>query len=146
MNEFKFKLGQIVKIKDYGKAYTTYTNWFYEQKLIPNFVERYLYNVNPSELYGKETTFTVVRCGLHNDGQAMLYLITPTYGSNHYFLIEEGGLEKSRSKKVVEDCMVNEIVYTCNSLLEREGCVGDSADYINEVILLAKKLADVICD
>lgn len=28
-NEFKFKLGSVVKIKNYGEVYTTYANWFY---------------------------------------------------------------------------------------------------------------------
>lgn len=144
--KFKFKLGTVVKIKNYGLAYTTYTDWFYENDLNHDFVEKYVYDVNPSKLYGKETDFKVVKCGIHNDGQTIIYLITPNHGSNHYFLIEEGGLEKSRSKKVVEDCMVNEIANVCNSLLEREDCVSNSADYIDEVILLAKKLADVICD
>lgn len=143
-NEFKFKLGSVVKIKNYGEAYTTYTNWFYENKLNHDFVEKYVYGVNPSKLYEKKTDFTVVECGLHNDGLSMVYLIKPTYG-NHYFLIGEDGLEQSRSRKVIEKCMVDEIIHTCNSLLERKGCVCNSEDYINEVILLAKKLADVIC-
>lgn len=66
-----YKVGDNVRIVNFGKQYTTYSDWFEENNIGINFAARYGYNV----LCDKDKVYTILAYGPHYFHTGMLYLI-----------------------------------------------------------------------
>lgn len=67
-----YKVGDSVRIVDFGQQYTTYSDWFEENNIGINFAARYSYNTSCE----KNKVYTVLAYGPHSSREdIMLYLI-----------------------------------------------------------------------
>lgn len=66
-----YKVGDTVRIVDFGQQYTTYSDWFEENNIGINFAARYSYNVSCE----KDKVYTILAYGPHCFHTGMLYLI-----------------------------------------------------------------------
>lgn len=85
-----FKIGDIVRIKDSGKTFTTYDDWFNNYE--PFLGLRYAYCKTPTE----GTIGIVVAIHSHMDMPCNLVAIeniNNSYGYNEIYLVDERGLE-----------------------------------------------------
>ena len=111
MDDFKFNIGDMVKIINCGNAYTTYVNWFKEQNLGEHYTTRYAYGINPKNINNSNTVYKVIKRGTHHCGYDNLYLIQ-RYCYEPMFLIGEEGLKAVKDKFLVKNellflyCMV----------------------------------------
>ena len=66
-----YKVGDNVRIVNFGQQYTTYSDWFEENNIGINFAARYSYNVSCE----KDKVYTILAYGPHCFHTGMLYLI-----------------------------------------------------------------------
>ena len=94
MDDFKFNVGDMVKVIRCGNAYTTYENWFKEQELGSYYTTKYAYGINPNDINNSNTVYKVVKRGIHCCGDDNLYLIQRQNDDfAPMFLIGEKGLK-----------------------------------------------------
>ena len=105
--EYKFKVGQLVTVKNWGKAYSQYTEWFGDNN-VTYLRSRYVYNYfgmfpRPS----KTPVFRVVAVGTHRaSNKTIIYAIQAIEENKNMlceqvFLVEECGLEKCPGTEVI---------------------------------------------
>ncbi len=99
-NDHKYKIGQLVTVKNWGKAYSKYTSWFAENnveylrnKFTPN------YFLMAGGYPQKDKIFRVVAIGKHCAYDVTMYAIQSIaklrYGNkSQIFLIDEVGLQQ----------------------------------------------------
>lgn len=68
-----YKVGDNVKVVDFGKQYITYSDWFEENNIGINFAARYGYNILCEK--DKNKVYTILAYGPHSFHKGMLYLI-----------------------------------------------------------------------
>ena len=68
-----YKVGDNVRIADFGKQYTTYSEWFEENNIGLNFAARYGYDILCDK--DKDKVYTILAYGPHDFRTGMLYLI-----------------------------------------------------------------------
>lgn len=84
----KFKIGDTVKIVDYGKSYTTYRKWF--DKNAPELASRYCYDEIPK----KGKNYTIKAMAPHGHFDCTLYAIENCNSEQGIYLVGEEGIEK----------------------------------------------------
>lgn len=148
MDDFKFSVGDMVKVVRCGQAYTTYENWFKEQGLGAYYTTRYAYSINPYDINDSKTVYKIIKRGLHSDRETNLYLIQRF--DNEYtsmFLIGEEGLKVAKDKSRVKDELCYDLRNYCKEVLVENNIDKDNlAEIESEILAVAKKLTDVICD
>lgn len=100
----ELKVGDIVKVVNWGYRYDTYTSWFDENNIKPSVASRYAYNFDLSEdkyYTDKDREFTIVAIGNHHpDKDTTIVLLetidSSTYSNNRLFLIGVSGVRLSR--------------------------------------------------
>ena len=110
MDDFKFNVGDTVKVINCGNAYTTYENWFKEQELGSYYTTRYAYGINPKVINNSNTVYKVVKRGIHHCGYDNLYLIQRDCYEQSMFLIGEEGLKAVKDKVLVKIVFVIKIL------------------------------------
>ena len=148
MNDFKFNVGDTVKVINCGNAYTTYENWFKEQHLGEYYTTRYAYGINPNDINKSNTVYKVVKRGIHHCGDDNLYLIQRC--DDRYepmFLIGEVGLKSVKDKFLVKNELCNDFRNYCKEILMKNDMKEDTIGEVeSEILAIAEKLADCICD
>lgn len=146
MDDFKFNVGDMVKVVRCGQAYTTYENWFNEQGLGAYYTTRYAYSINPYDINDSETVYKVVKRGTHHYGDDNLYLIQrDDYAP--MFLIGEEGLKAVKDKFLVKNELCHDLRNYCKEILMENDMEEDTIGEVeSEILAIAEKLADVICD
>ena len=146
MDDFKFNVGDMVKVIRHGNAYTTYENWFKEQELGAYYTTRYAYGINPNVINNSNTVYKVVKRGIHHCGDDNLYLIQ----RDRYepmFLIGEAGLKSVKDKFLVKNELCNDFRNYCKEILMKNDMKEDTIGEVeSEILAIAEKLADCICD
>ena len=149
MDDFKFNVGDMVKIINCGNAYTTNENWFKEQELGSYYTTKYAYGINPNDINNNSNTvYEVVKRGIHQCGYDNLYLIQRQHDNlAPMFLIGEKGLKAVKDKFLVKNELRNDLRNYCKEILMEndmeENTIGEVE---SEILAIAKKLADCICD
>lgn len=148
MDDFKFNVGDMVKIINCGNAYTTYVNWFKEQNLGEHYTTRYAYGINPKNINNSNTVYKVIKRGTHHCGDDNLYLIQrDCYES--MFLIGEKGLKAVavKDKFLVKNELCNDLRNYCKEILMENDMEEDTiVEVESEILEIAEKLADCIYD
>ena len=146
MDDFKFNIGDMVKIINCGNAYTTYVNWFKEQNLGEHYTTRYAYGINPKNINNSNTVYKVIKRGTHHCGYDNLYLIQ-RYCYEPMFLIGEEGLKAVKDKFLVKNELCNDLRNYCKVILMENDMEEDTIGEVeSEILAIAEKLADCICD
>lgn len=151
-----FKIGDKVKIKNFGRCYTTYKDWFIENDIPREDCIGFCYGMNAEEavVNAEDTIFTVIAKGLHNSNEDMLYLIKVNGHSKKSFLIGESGIEHYYDCEQyicnLEDKMYSALL-NCFNDLERGFDISlgkfddfynkNCSDYINDI---ANRLIDKV--
>lgn len=147
MDDFKFNVGDMVKVINCGNAYTTYENWFKEQNLDSYYTTRYAYGINPNDINKSNTVYEVVKRGIHNCGDDNLYLIRRQHDCAPMFLIGEKGLKAVKDKFLVKNELCNDLCNYCKKILIENDMKEDTIGEVeSEILEIAEKLADCICD
>ena len=81
------KVGDKVKVIDDRYCYTTYYQWFFENKITDECAMKWRYNFYPKN---SERVFRVIATGKHNRDDVVIALITDNYNT---YLINIEGLE-----------------------------------------------------
>ena len=149
MDDFKFNVGDMVKVIRCGNAYTTYENWFKEQELGSYYTTKYAYGINPNDINdNSNTVYEVVKRGIHRCGDDNLYLIQRQNDDfAPMFLIGEKGLKAVKDKFLVKNELCNDLRNYCKEILmENDMEENTIVEVESEILAIAKKLADYICD
>ena len=98
--EYKFKVGQLVTVKNWGKSYSRYTDWFYDNN-VKYLRDKFEYAYFETHTYPPKTlVFRVVAVGTSRaSSKTIIYAIqaiekTKNMCDGQVFLVEECGLEK----------------------------------------------------
>lgn len=98
--EYKFKVGQLVTVKNWGKAYPFYVDWFFENN-VKYLQDKFEYAYFETHPYPPKTlVFRVVAVGTSRaSSKTIIYAIqaideNKTIRDGQVFLVEECGLEK----------------------------------------------------
>lgn len=115
-----FKIGDVVKVKDMGRKYTTYADWFEEQDISPSVAARYKYGSN--DRLDLNQTYKVIAIGKHgasNDVLVLIEVINKWGTDGAVYLFGEEGL-KFNAKTVTLDELLElaEEKYGCEVELE----------------------------
>lgn len=145
MDDFKFNVGDTVKVINCGNAYTTYENWFKEQELGSYYTTRYAYGINPNNINNSNTIYKVIKRGTHNCGDDNLYLIQRDC-YEPMFLIGEEGLKVVKDKVLVKNELCNDLRNYCKEILIENDIEDTIGEVESEILAIAEKLADCICD
>lgn len=106
-SEYKFKVGQLVTVKNWGKAYPCYTNWFFDNNV------KYLYDKFEYDYFGtypyppKTLVFRVVAVGTSRaSSKTIIYAIQAIEKNKNMcdgqvFLLGEDGLEKCTGTELI---------------------------------------------
>ena len=146
MDDFKFNVGDKVKVINCGNAYTTYENWFKEQELGSYYTTRYAYGINPKVINNSNTVYKVIKRGTHNCGDDNLYLIQRDCYEQPMFLIGEEGLKAVKDKVLVKNELCNDLRNYCKEILIENDIEDTIGEVESEILAIAEKLADCICD
>lgn len=146
MDDFKFNVGDKVKVINCGNAYTTYENWFKEQELGSYYTTRYAYGINPNVINNSNTVYEVIKRGTHNCGYDNLYLIQRDCYGQPMFLIGEEGLKAVKDKFLVKNELYNDLRNYCKEILIENDIEDTIGEVESEILAIAEKLADCICD
>lgn len=90
------RLGDKVRIVDPGCCYSTYHDWFKENKVNYEYATRYAYGQDVEKF--KDKVGTIVAMGKHTTGNLMIYAVEFPFnwnGSPVYLINEEEGVEKA---------------------------------------------------
>ena len=105
--EYKFKVGQLVTVKNWGKSYSRYTDWFYDNN-VKYLRDKFEYGYFETHPYPTKTlVFRVVARGTSRaSSKTIIYAIQAIEkNKNMYdeqvFLVEECGLEKCAGTEVI---------------------------------------------
>lgn len=91
MSERVYKVGDIVFLRDPGKAYSTYSEFFSENKINPEIAARYQYGSIMEDYVETGTKMRVVATGMHKYGLSLLVVQMLTNSS--CWLIDKDGVE-----------------------------------------------------
>lgn len=98
--EYKFKVGQLVTVRNWGKSYSRYTDWFYDNN-VKYLRDKFEYAYFETHTYPPKTlVFRVVAVGTSRaSSKTIIYAIqaiekTKNMRDGQVFLVEECGLEK----------------------------------------------------
>lgn len=105
--EYKFKVGQLVTVRNWGKSYSRYTDWFYDNN-VKYFLDKFEYGYFETHHYPPKTlVFRVVARGTSRaSSKTIIYAIQVTERNKNMcdeqvFLVEECGLEKCSGTEVI---------------------------------------------
>ena len=91
MSKREYKVGDIVILKHPGEAYSTYSEFFSENKIDPEIAARYQYGSIMGDYVETGTEMQVVATGVHKYGFSMLVVQMLTNSS--CWLIDADGVE-----------------------------------------------------
>ena len=91
VSQREYKVGDIVFLRNPGRAYSTYSEFFSENKIDPEIAARYQYGSIMGDYVEVGTKMRVVATGMHKLGFSMLVVQTLTNSS--CWLIDEAGVE-----------------------------------------------------
>lgn len=105
--EYKFKVGQLVNVRNWGKSYSRYTDWFYDNN-VKYLRDKFEYAYFETHPYPPKTlVFRVVARGTSRaSSKTIIYAIQVTERNKNMcdgqvFLVEECGLEKCLGTEVI---------------------------------------------
>lgn len=105
--EYKFKVGQLVTVRNWGKSYSRYTAWFYDNN-VKYLRDKFEYAYFETHTYPPKTlVFRVVAVGTSGaSSKTIIYAIqaiekTKYMCDGQVFLVEECGLEKCTGTEVI---------------------------------------------
>lgn len=105
--EYKFKVGQLVTVKNWGKAYSCYVDWFFENN-VKYLQDKFEYDYFLTHPYPQKTlVFRVVARGTSRaSSKTIIYAIqaiekNKNMSDEQVFLVEECGLEKCAGTEVI---------------------------------------------
>ena len=105
--EYKFKVGQLVAVKNWGKAYSCYDDWFLENN-VKYLRDKFEYGYFETYPYPpKYIVFRVVARGTKRaSSKTIIYAIqaidkNKNMSDEQVFLVEECGLEKCSGTEVI---------------------------------------------
>lgn len=105
--EYKFKVGQLVTVRNWGKSYSRYTDWFYDNN-VKYLLDKFEYGYFETHPYPPKTlVFRVVARGTSRaSSKTIIYAIQVTERNKNMcdgqvFLVEECGLEKCSGTEVI---------------------------------------------
>lgn len=105
--EYKFKVGQLVTVKNWGKAYPFYVDWFFENN-VKYLQDKFEYGYFETYPYPPKTlVFRVVARGASRaSSKTIIYAIqaiekNKNMSDEQVFLVEECGLEKCAGTEVI---------------------------------------------
>ena len=105
--EYKFKVGQLVTVKNWGKAYSCYVDWFLENN-VKYLRYKFEYDYFATKQYPPKTlVFRVVARGTSRaSSKTIIYAIqaiekNKNMSDEQVFLVEECGLEKCAGTDVI---------------------------------------------
>ena len=105
--EYKFKVGQLVTVKNWGKAYSCYVDWFLENN-VKYLRDKFEYDYFATKQYPTKTlVFRVVARGTSRaSSKTIIYAIQVTEKNKNMcdgqvFLLGECGLEKCSGAEVI---------------------------------------------
>ena len=105
--EYKFKVGQLVTVKNWGKAYSCYVNWFLENN-VKYLRDKFEYDYFATKQYPPKTlVFRVVARGTSRaSNKTIIYAIQAIEKNKNMlygqvFLVGECGLEKCSGAEVI---------------------------------------------
>lgn len=105
--EYKFKVGQLVTVKNWGKAYSCYVDWFLENN-VKYLRDKFEYDYFATKQYPTKTlVFRVVARGtIRVSSKTIIYAIQATEKNKNMcdgqvFLVGECGLEKCSGAEVI---------------------------------------------
>lgn len=105
--EYKFKVGQLVSVRNWGKSYSRYTDWFYDNN-VRYLRDKFEYAYFETHPYPPKTlVFRVVAVGTSRaSSKTIIYAIqaideNKTIRDGQVFLVEECGLEKCIGTEVI---------------------------------------------
>lgn len=105
--EYKFKVGQLVTVKNWGKAYSCYVDWFLENN-VKYLRDKFEYDYFATKQYPtKMLVFRVVARGTSRvSRKTIIYAIQATEKNKNMcdgqvFLVGECGLEKCLGAEVI---------------------------------------------
>ena len=105
--EYKFKVGQLVNVKNWGKSYSRYTDWFYDNN-VKYLLDKFEYGYFETHPYPQKTlVFRVVARGTSiASSKTIIYAIqaiekNKNMSDEQVFLVEECGLEKCVGTEVI---------------------------------------------
>lgn len=105
--EYKFKVGQLVTVKNWGKAYSCYVDWFLENN-VKYLRDKFEYDYFATKQYPTKTlVFRVVARGTSRaSSKTIIYAIQVTEKNKNMcdgqvFLVGECGLEKCSGAEVI---------------------------------------------
>ena len=105
--EYKFKVGQLVTVKNWGKAYSYYVDWFLENN-VKYLRDKFEYDYFATKQYPTKTlVFRVVARGTSRaSSKTIIYAIQVTEKNKNMcdgqvFLVGECGLEKCSGAEVI---------------------------------------------
>ncbi len=106
-SEYKFKVGQLVAVKNWGKAYSRYTDWFRDNN-VKYLLYKFEYDYFATHGYPQKTlVFRVAARGTSKaSSKTIIYAIQVTEKNENMcdgqvFLVEECGLEKCLGTEVI---------------------------------------------
>lgn len=105
--EYKFKVGQLVTVRNWGKSYPRYTDWFYDNN-VKYLRDKFEYAYFETHTYPPKTlVFRVVARGTSRaSSKTIIYAIQVTEKNKNMcdgqvFLVGECGLEKCSGAEVI---------------------------------------------
>ena len=105
--EYKFKVGQLVTVRNWGKSYSRYTDWFYDNN-VKYLSDKFEYAYFDTYPYPPKTlVFRVVARGTSRaSSKTIIYAIqaiekNKNMSDEQVFLVEECGLEKCAGTEVI---------------------------------------------
>lgn len=105
--EYKFKVGQLVTVRNWGKSYSRYTDWFYDNN-VKYLRDKFEYAYFETHTYPPKTlVFRVVAVGTSRaSSKTIIYAIqaiekTKNMCDGQVFLVEECGLEKCTGTELI---------------------------------------------
>lgn len=106
-SEYKFKVGQLVTVKNWGKSYSRYTDWFYDNN-VKYLRDKFEFAYFDTHTYPPKTlVFRVVAVGTSRaSSKTIIYAIQVTEKTKNMcdgqvFLVGECGLEKCSGTEVI---------------------------------------------
>lgn len=105
--EYKFKVGQLVTVRNWGKSYSRYTDWFYDNN-VKYLRDKFEFAYFDTHTYPPKTlVFRVVAVGTSRaSSKTIIYAIQAIEKNKNMcdgqvFLVEECGLEKCLGTEVI---------------------------------------------
>lgn len=105
--DYKLKVGQLVTVRNWGKSYSRYTDWFYDNN-VKYLRDKFEYGYFETQPYPPKTlVFRVVARGTSRaSSKTIIYAIQVTEKNKNMcdgqvFLVEECGLDKCLGTEVI---------------------------------------------